>query len=157
MSGETEQNVSGWTVDTIKAYLERRIDEKDIRDLQRFEQQQLALREALIAQEKAVNAALAAAQQAVNKAEIAAEKRFDATNEFRAQLADQAATLISRREVETIIGAINDKVADLQDRLNRGEGNVAGGNQWRAQSVALFAMLFGAVGVVAAIIVAIVK
>ena len=51
------------------------------------------------AQDRAVLAALAAAEKAVSKAEIAAEKRFDAVNEFRGQLKDQAATFVTRTEL----------------------------------------------------------
>jgi hypothetical protein len=43
------------------------------------------------AQEKAVTSAMEAAERAVGKSEIATEKRFDAVNEFGAQLSDQAA------------------------------------------------------------------
>lgn len=50
-------------------------------------------------QDRAVSAALAAAEKAVAKAEIAAEKRFDAVNEFRGQLKDQAATFVTRTEL----------------------------------------------------------
>lgn len=44
------------------------------------------------------HAALQAADKAIQKAESATEKRFEGVNEFRAQLADQARTFISRTE-----------------------------------------------------------
>ncbi len=77
MSGETEDHISGWTVDTLKEHLESMAAAYDRRYEQRFE-----------AQEQAVTAALNAAKEAVQKAEVAAEKRFDAVNEFRGQLAE---------------------------------------------------------------------
>lgn len=55
MSGETEQNISGWTVDTLKEYVGQRFADQD----------------------KAVQAALLAAKEAVLKAEAASEKRFE--------------------------------------------------------------------------------
>jgi predicted mannosyl-3-phosphoglycerate phosphatase (HAD superfamily) len=73
VSGETEANISGWTVDTLHSHVLAMLREKDLRDAQRFEARQLALRDALVGQEKAVNAALQAAQQAVQKAETAAK------------------------------------------------------------------------------------
>lgn len=88
----------------------QQFEEKDVRDQQRFDAQQLALRDALLAQEKAVSAALEAAQQAVLKAEGAAEKRFENMNEFRGQLADQAATLMPRQEMQVLVDAINEKI-----------------------------------------------
>jgi hypothetical protein len=157
MSGETENQVSGWTVDTLRAHLLTLINEKfdrllnmmtekDVRDQQRFDAQQLALRDALTAQEKAVNAALTAAEQAVQKAESAAEKRFDAVNEFRAQLADQAQTFMPRNEAQVLIDGQTDKITALEIRLNnlgisieRINANSAGAgaqrNEQRAQGV----------------------
>jgi hypothetical protein len=105
------------------------------------------------AADKAVTAALEAAEKAVGKAEIAAEKRFDAVNEFRAQLADQAATflprseadlsigrttdtvhqlsatvsgLVSRAEIESAMTRNNERFQDLADRVTRAEGHGAG-------------------------------
>lgn len=72
-----------------------------------------AVATALAAAEKAVAAALAAAEKAVAKAEIATEKRFEATNEFREQLSDQAATFISRIEFDAKHGALDDRIATL--------------------------------------------
>lgn len=82
---------SGWTVDTLRIYLEallaanqRNLENlfsaKDLRDQQRFDAQQKALTDALLAAEKAVAAALTAADTAVNKAEQAAERRLDGVN-----------------------------------------------------------------------------
>lgn len=155
MSGETESNISGWTVDTLHAHFaemlrqrDTRADalfrEKDLRDQQRFDAQQLALRDALIAQEKAVNAALSAAQEAVQKAETAAEKRFDAVNEFRGQLADQARDLMPRKETETLIKNLSDKIETLEDR-----GNEIAGRRGGMQES--WGYLVGAVGVLLAI------
>lgn len=48
---------------------------------QRFEAQQLALKDALIAQEKAVAAALEGTKEAINKADVATDKRFGLLSE----------------------------------------------------------------------------
>lgn len=69
------------------------------------------------------HAALDAADKAIQKAETATEKRFEGVNEFRAQLADQARTFISRTEslsrhertgeqLEALVTAL----ADMRDR-----------------------------------------
>jgi len=136
MSGETEEHVSGWTTDTLKIYLEARLG--DVRrahdDLRRalderfatqtkatdkaFEAQQTAMKTAFDAADKAVQAALAAAEKAALKAEMAAGDRFKAVNEFRGQLADQAATLISRVEHAAEFKSLNDKLTALADRMN---------------------------------------
>lgn len=123
MSGETEKQVSGWTVDTLKEYFEQRIQDQD----------------------KAVQAALIAAKEAVIKAETASEKRFESVNEFRGQLADQTATLMPRAEVNTKFDAFNDKLTGLTDRINTSQGVKQG-------SELTIGKIYGAIAAFAAII-----
>lgn len=125
MSGETEQQQSGWTTDTLRAHYDKRLEEMDLRYQQRYDAQQKALEAALLAAEKAVGTALTAAEKAVTKAESAAEKRFEAVNEFRGQLADQAATLVSRVEFTTAINAQAEKIDDLKKSRDRFGGGQA--------------------------------
>lgn len=114
MTGETREEVSGWTVDTLRALM----DERDVRYEQRFQAQQKALQDALLAAEKAVSTAMASADRAVLKAETAAEKRFEGVNEFRATLADQAARLMPRAEAEVSLAAMREKVDSALIRVN---------------------------------------
>lgn len=100
MSGETERNISGWTVDTLKEYTEQRFTDQD----------------------KAVQAALLAAKEAVIKAETATEKRFEATNEFRQQLSDQTNTFLPRPEYNAQHKALEEKVYILTERMNQDKG-----------------------------------
>lgn len=93
-----------WNVESLKEYIEQRFSDSD----------------------KAVQAALLAAKEAAAKAETASEKRFDSVNEFRGQLSNQASTLMSRTEYLTNHKALEDKISDLTDRLNRSEGNSQG-------------------------------
>lgn len=112
MNAETE-----WTLATLHVHLLALVEEADRRSGQRFESQEKAVNAALIAAKEAVNAALIAAKEAVIKAEGSTEKRFDATNEFRAQLADQASTFMPRAEAEQRIGQMAEKLSDLDRRL----------------------------------------
>lgn len=105
--------------------------ESDLRYQQRYDSQQRAITDALAAAEKAVAAALANADRAVNKAEVAAEKRFESVNEFRAQLTDQTATLMSRAEADAKITALSDRVSDVKTRIDIGDG----GKQANANSL----------------------
>ena len=93
MSGETEKEVSGWTVDTLHSHVVRLLQESDKRYEQRFQ-----------AQEKSVKDALASADRAVNKAETASEKRLDSVNEFRKTLSDQTGTFLTRAEFYWAVG-----------------------------------------------------
>jgi hypothetical protein len=130
MSGETENNVSGWTIDTLKVYFEGQLRDLRVALDERyatqtkatdaaFVAQQTAMKTAFDAADKAVQAALAAAKEASTKAEVAADKRFEATNEFRAQLSDQARTFMPRLEYETSHKALTDKLdTGLQQRTD---------------------------------------
>jgi len=142
MSGETEESVSGWTTDTLKAYFERITVESDRRYQQRFD-----------ASEQAVNAALAAAEKAVGKAEVAAEKRFDAVNEFRGQLSDQARDFMPRKEAELQLGALGERIANIEKL-----GSKASGDRTGSDRVFSFAIGIGGIFVVAvtAIVIAII-
>lgn len=80
------------------AYFERVFNELRLQLDERYATQTKALDAAFASAEKAVQAALAAAETAVAKAEAASDKRFDAVNEFRGQLADQSRTFITRDE-----------------------------------------------------------
>lgn len=124
MSGETEDQVSGWTTDTLQAHLQRQID--DLRTMldERYATQtkaidaafvanQTAMQTAFTASERAVQAALDAAEKAVAKAEAAAEKRFEAVNEFRGQLSDQVNTFAPRESVDAQFAAVSARLEDL--------------------------------------------
>ncbi len=80
------------------------------------------------------NAAMEAHRLAVSKAEAAVEKRFDAVNEFRAQLGDQSRTLMPRPEAEVLfksldtrIDAANAAAAELNTRLAAWRAEKSGG------------------------------
>lgn len=122
MSGETEAHESGWTVDTLKYFM----DQQFIAVREVIAALNTLLDERADAQNTAVQAALQSAKEAVTKAEAAAEKRFEATNEFRGQLADQQATLLSRTEYGANHNNLVERVNELTDRINRSEGKGQG-------------------------------
>ena len=127
MSGETETNVSGWTTDTLKMYMD-----------QRWIDQEKAMEKAFVAQEKAVSAAFEASTIAITKSELASEKRFESVNEFRATLSDQAAAFLPRAEADRVTTSNAEKIQSLADRLNRIEAQDAGSKITLGK---LFAML----------------
>jgi hypothetical protein len=121
--------VSDWTVDTLREHVRVQIADMRLMLQERYETQtkavdaaflaqQTAMSTALTAAERAVQTALLAAEKAVTKAEIAANARFDSVNEFRAQLADQASTFVSRGEFSAQHSALADKVEVDSKRLN---------------------------------------
>jgi hypothetical protein len=56
-------------------------------------------------------------EKAITKAEIANDKRFDAVNEFRSQLADQARTFMPRTEAVQLADAATARIREIGDRL----------------------------------------
>lgn len=112
MTADTE-----WTLETLRVHLVALLEETNLRNSQRFESQEKATGAAFAAQQAAIQAALLAAEKAVTKAETSTEKRFDASNEFRAQLTDQAATFMPRAEAEQRIGQVTEKLFALEKRF----------------------------------------
>jgi hypothetical protein len=89
------------------------MDERDIRYEQRFK-----------AMDEKTSLALTASEKAVSKAETATEKRFDAVNEFRATLGDQARLLIPREEVNARFSAYDAKVEALKEQIAKDIGSL---------------------------------
>jgi len=171
MSGETEAQESGWTVDTLKYHTDQQFQAArmalvDLRTLlderyqtqtkatdKAFEAQQQAMTTAFIAADKAVQTALLSAEKAVTKAESAAEKRFEAVNEFRGQLADQAQTFMPRTEAEAQNIRNTERIQELTDRINTMAGSDSGARQTVVfGSMALSALL--AIATIVSLIVA---
>lgn len=151
---------SGWTVDTLRDHFEREIAallvsrehefemlrhhingenkgtanliaEIDKRYQFGFSAAKDAVMTAFEAQKVLVSAQLQAGNLAVAKAEMAYEKRFDNVNEFRATLSDQQRTLMPRAEAENRIGALAERLDELQKRAERAEGrHIGGANMW---------------------------
>jgi len=140
MSDEISLN-KNWTIEAYVAHNEAIRVESDRRYEQRFK-----------AQEAAVQSALASSALATQKAEIANEKRFESVNEFRATLADQAGTFISRTEVEQLIRSLDDKVDLTTGRMDRLEGRAGGFNATWGYLVGAVVVLGGLLTIITAIV-----
>lgn len=138
MSGETEQQVSGWTVDTVKELMATLIHESDRRYEQRFEAQEnataLALnrvdkefhehlqqvreetRAALNAADKAITKQERETEQRISKQEGDIRDRFATVNEFRGQLSDLISTFMPRAEADARIRAVVEKLDGAIER-----------------------------------------
>lgn len=120
------------------------------------EQQALAL----AATKESTTLAMSASEKAVAKAEMSAEKRFEAVNEFRSQLADQQATfarsdLVNQRtdglekKIDEIARGLESRISDSKDRVTTMEASAAATGR-------MFGFIATGVGIVAAIIGAVV-
>jgi hypothetical protein len=121
---------SHWTVDNLAFHLFAMLAERDLRYQQRFD-----------AQNDGVDKALAAAKEAVTKSEIADQRRFEGVNEFRATLADQAATLMPRNEAEARFAALAEKI----DANSHAIASIRGGEHSKAVSQSTLFTVLGLV------------
>ena len=103
---------------------------------ERYATQTKALDKAFDASAEAVRVALENAEKAVNKAESSNNARFASVNEFRAQLADQTASFITRNEYALATQNLTDTVTQMRQDLTRVDGKVVPRDEtdaWRAQ------------------------
>jgi hypothetical protein len=104
-----------------------RLHDPDIRELVAeldgfmnvMEERDKRYRDRFLAQDEKTSLALTAAKEAVLKAENATEKRFEAVNEFRSTLSDQAALLMTKAEANSRIGGQDDKLTIFKEELTR--------------------------------------
>lgn len=145
----------------LRRDMERLIDERNERYEQRFLAQEKAVAAALTAAKEAVASALAAAKEAVAKAETSADKRFEAVNEFRGQLADQSSTFLPRSEAGLALGAMGARIDDMTIKLNAliaqaagWVGKSSGAGSLAASAGTVVSVLISIIAVVVAVVVA---
>jgi hypothetical protein len=108
--------------------------------------------ERFVSQDDAVKTALISAKEATAKFEAANEKRFEGVNEFRATLSDQAATFISRTEVDQQVKALDDKIDLVTGRMDRLEGRTGGSSATWAYAIAAIGVAGTIVGIIGGIV-----
>ena len=118
MVGETKSDISGWTVDTLKAYVERLFEEHDRRYEQRFAAQQQSLKDAL-----------ESSSRAVDKAEGIAEKWRQNANEWRAAMSDRDKAYLTKEAADIKFISIDKIINDIQLNRRTNEGKTAGLHQ----------------------------
>ena len=129
-----------WTVKTLKAYYDQRLHDQSRSIDRRFTDAGVA-----------VTAALNAAKEAVGKAEVAAEKRFDAQNEFRDQLRDQASTFMPRAEAEIRFGNLSDKIDTNTSNIDRTGGGTTASQRFITVGLSAVAILVS-IGAIIAVV-----
>lgn len=114
MSGETEKQVSGWTVDTLKEHLEEKIR---------------ALNERVTTNVEHSKDDAAQLRREVDSSKAAIQLRFDGFNEFNRRMEKVTSDTMPRPEVEGRLRAAADKndalisrFEQLEKRVNAAEG-----------------------------------
>jgi hypothetical protein len=107
------------------------------------------------ASELAVDAAFRAAKEATTKADGANDKRFESVNEFRAQLAFQASSFLTRTEFDAHHSTLLKEHADLVRRVEAMAGREKGTADTRALTIAAIGVLIGLSAIITSIVVAV--
>jgi vacuolar-type H+-ATPase subunit E/Vma4 len=136
----------------LREYIEALLNDRD-----------KAVTAAFDAQKEAVAAALAAAEKATEKAEVNAEKWRENANEWRGQSADRertqqaeiaklGATFLPRETFAEVVSAWSSWREQTDKRLNEGAGERRGGRNFRADAIAVIALLTSIVAVVVLVV-----
>ena len=115
-----------WSLAALKEHFDSKVADAQARCASDLKAAQEANNQRFAGSEKAVADALAAAEKAVIKAESASEKRFESVNEFRNTLKDQAATFITRTEVESRLTGLDQRIAKLDTETSAHIASQAG-------------------------------
>lgn len=118
--------MSKWNIDSLHQYFERVLQEKDLRDEQRF-----------IAQNKALDSALSTSND-----------RLAGMNEFRASLKDQALTFMTRSESDQLVKSNLDKFSQIEKRLDSLDGQKQGASNLWGYIVGAIGLIIGIIGLI---------
>jgi hypothetical protein len=129
------ENIRNVTAEKFEA-VHIRIEERDIRVEQSAQENRLSLNAALAAAKEAVSEQNKANVQAIAKSEIAVQKQIDAMVQLMA----------------TSNKSLEDKIADLKSRLDRGEGRDTGSTESRTDRRLDVGSVLQALAVLAAIV-----
>lgn len=162
-----------WTLDTIKVYIDSRIEDmrryfsdmiqtQEQTNRDRFTAAEKGVTTAFSAADRAVSAAMAASEKAVLKAENAAEKRAEASNEIRAAMIDQQSKFADKNATETQFNAHAVRITELKEALTARLDKVdlllaqemahdKGKGSAMSQTTAIIFSIIGVIGVVVAI------
>lgn len=127
--------MSEWTIEALKEYFAKQIEDLRNENNQRF-----------VAQEKAVETAFNAAKEAVVKSEIGVEKRSDAVYVTITKLQDALSSVMPRAESEQRYTVLTEKIAEITNRTNTTEGKSSGSDKSWATVVTIIGIALGAIG-----------
>lgn len=120
---ETRNQATGDTCAASTADLGRRVEETRDRLTRHVEDQADQISAAVDSARREAAILQKASDDAVAKAEKATEKRFEAVNEFREQLRDQAGDFMLREVADRELTEIRKQIQSNTDRINQGLGS----------------------------------
>jgi hypothetical protein len=164
VSGETESNVSGWTTDTLRELLGARLDGMDtatavlsetvnrtptviqteiahVRELaderftgidKQFAERDVRTEQAAKASKEALDAALLAAKELVSQQNEANAAAADKAEQSTIKQIDQIGI-----RIDTMQKALDDRLTELKERIDRGEGSGSGARAEREDAASV--------------------
>jgi len=111
VAGET------WDYERLREHIQAQLARIEALGAQRGEELRREIDQRLAAVRRELDQRFAAAHEAAIKAEDATGRRLDAVNEFRAQMADQEKTFLTRREYDAAHQALAAATTEVARRL----------------------------------------
>lgn len=105
-------------------WLDRLTDEKFVKHGSMLMSEAEQVKLALDASKEAIDKAERSTQKAIDRTAEDIATRFASVNEFRAQLSDQVATFMPRREAEQLVRALSDKLEAGREQVVQGDAKL---------------------------------
>lgn len=145
MGGETEKQVSGWTVDTLKAHVDTMMRDRAEHFAALMYEADRRTSANLLALEKSIAIALASADKAGAIYEAHSKQWRDDANEWRGAMSDRERTFVQREMYDAGIGSVIRELNEIRTRIDRRDGKGQGLN-------AAWGYIIGGIGVVSLVI-----
>jgi hypothetical protein len=152
MGGETEKEVSGWTVDTLAEHIVALLQEHEKRFEQRFAERDHRYEQRFVAQEKATSQALTATVEASKVLETTAKEWRESSNEWRGAMTDRERNYLPRSEAAVLEKQNAERIEGIVGRLEKIEDRVTGREERGVGGRAAWGYVVGIIGALIAIV-----
>ena len=129
MSGETEQNVSGWTTDTLKAYAELRFRAEAELAAERekfFEERDRRYTEVALEREKALKIKEQADRDALGLAREIQTYKDEKANELREQISRERGEYVTQTQLQGVADKIQATLKPVLEFVSAQQGRSSG-------------------------------
>lgn len=113
--GQTREDVSGWTVDTLHSHILSLLQERDRRWEEVLAERGRYLERVFSERDQRYTARFAASQTAVDKSEREMEGWKHTTNEWRGAMQDKDKLLMARPEITSELNALRTSIGTLRN------------------------------------------
>lgn len=107
----------------------------------RFSHVEKTITDAKIELKESFAADMRSSKEAITKAESASKDRFESVNEFRGQMADQQATLVTKSEFSARFDSVEKQMKLIAEAQTRGQGKGEGIDSTKQMIIAIFGLI----------------